>query len=128
MNGFQPSFSGALGTLMIFGYMEYHEMRIYKDLAEVIKEWGNYPIDVLGEVVIFYTESGKYLEPSPVYAKRKWYQIKPSIDHLTFKETVPSEANMDELCYLVHCETSKIFDNKFVNSVDSLKEKISYEI
>ena len=113
---------------MIFGYIEDGQMWIYQNIDEAISDWSSHLIDILGQVVIFYNEKGKYLEPSPVYAKKKWYQFKPSIEHVTFKEKDPIEAHMDKLDYLIHYETISVRQNSSINSLDELKKKIKYEL
>ena len=112
---------------MIIGYIEDGEVQIYRDLDEALAEWGPYPADIISDVVIFYTLEGKYLEPTPIYSKRKWFQLEPKIVDVTFEERDPKEGQEDEIGYLVHSEALRLKNNLYIDSIEELKELVPWE-
>ena len=109
---------------LIIGYIESGEIQIYSTEREALRQWAAYSMDILSEVVIFYTIQGKYLEPSPVYEDKKWYQMNASISAIALNATDPESAGKDSLIYLLENETTSLKPNIHISSLEELIKKV----
>ena len=109
---------------LIIGYIESGEIQIYSTDREALRQWEACSVDILSEVVLFYTIQGKYLEPSPVYKKRKWYQMNASITAITLNATDPESVGKDSLLYLLENETTSLKPNIHISSLEELIKKV----
>ena len=109
---------------LIIGYFESGEIQIYSTLRDALQEWEAYSVDILSEVVLFYTIQGKYLEPSPVYKKRMWYQKSASISAVTLNATDPESVGKDSLIYLLENEVTSLKPNIHIGSLEELIKKV----
>lgn len=108
---------------MIIGIVESGEARIYRNIDAVLDEWGSYLEDLLSGVITLYAESGKYLEPSGIYAERRWYQLRRKLSGVQFQERSPGNAGEDELAYMIQFEVTNLQSNPFFNSLEDLRKR-----
>ena len=119
----------ALGVCraMIIGYLEYGEVRIYRDLDSAMLEWDGYENDILSRVISFYTLSGNFLDPIPEYKSRSWLNFRNKLSGLSFVEKSAEAAGEDELIYLLRHEATGLVKNSCVDSLDELVQKVLVE-
>lgn len=112
---------------MIIGYLEYGEVRIYRDLDSAMLEWDCCENDILSRVISFYTLSGNFLDPIPEYKSRSWLNFRNKISGLSFVEKIAEAAGEDELIYLLRHEVTRLVKNSGVDSLDELVRKVLVE-
>ena len=109
---------------MIIGYLETGEVRVYSNLSEAMEEWANFPTDILSDVILFYDLEGQFYQPSPKYAKRRWYQLSSKIESFAFSPCDPKDIHEDTLGYLLHYEATKLQENPHIKSLDALRKLV----
>jgi len=109
---------------MVIGYLEYGEVRIYRDLESALLEWSGCEGDILSRVICFYTLSGNFLDPIPEYRIRKWFSFRRKISGLSFVEKSPEEAGEEELIYLLRYEATALANNSYFDSLTGLVGKV----
>ncbi|MDC9575627.1 hypothetical protein PSI07_21585 [Pseudoalteromonas sp. GABNS16A] len=109
---------------MIVGYLEYGEVRIYRDLDSAVLEWNGCENDILSRVISFYTLNGNFLDPIPEYESRKGLTFRRKVSGLSFVEKSAKEAGEDELIYLLRYEATSLAENSYVDSLEGLASKV----
>lgn len=111
---------------MIIGLLESGEVKIYENLEEVMQEWGQYPEDILSDVIIFYDEEGNWLQPIARYTSNKWFKWWERLVAVDLVKSDDAEAFQDSLAYMLNYEATTLEKNSRFKSLDELKAKYPY--
>ena len=112
---------------MIIGMMETREIRIYASIDDALAEWGAFPTDLLSDVIIFYDQDGRYLQPIANYApKKKWFQLRPKIYSIQLRRETAISPLQDPLPYVLHYEAISLVPNPWVDSLERLRSMYPY--
>lgn len=111
---------------MIVGFVEDGQVRVYESLDGVMAEWGNFPSDLLSEVILLYDEDGTWLMPEGVYERWTFLPWPQRLRSVTFERANASEHGRDELGYLLVYEALSLAPNTRFASLDELRERYPF--
>lgn len=109
---------------MIIGLVENGTVKIYEDIKQVLKEWGQYPTDLLSEVIILYNEKGTWLEPIAKYSSQRYFKWLKKLEKIEFIDN--SDHYQDSLEYMLHFEALTLENNKYFKTLDELRSQYPY--
>ena len=111
---------------MIIGVLEDGEVRLFDDIAEVIRAWGSYPDDVASEVIVFYDADGVWFKPILSTGPKRWAGLRPSSKNFTLERSDHPDPTVDPLSVALH-QATVLAPNRYFNSLAELRTRFPYE-
>lgn len=111
---------------MVIGYLEDGTVRVYSNRDAAMREWGQYPTDLLSDVIILYDDDGTWLEPVARYLPKTWYRWWSKLGGVDLIRST-KKGGQDPLAYLLHYEATRLEDNHVISSLEQLKARFPWD-
>lgn len=110
---------------MIFGILEYGEVRLFDDLDEVLREWGPYSDDVASETIVFYDADGIWLKPIIGAGPRRWAGMRRGKKTFTLERSNLLEPSVDPTG-LALLEATSLLPNRHFRTLEELRARFPH--